>query len=346
MRSRLLSTLFGLGLAALASLHAQTSAPQTSLINRDAAVYSEAVGRLYLVDPLHDVVEVLSSSKPTASIKVGSAPVALALNHHTGRVYVANSRDRSVTILDTRTDKILATVPTAARPYAIAVDEAANRVYVSNTFSNMLTVIDGANTVTNLPTGSFDAILVDPDRHRVYLLSYESDTIMELDPVTRSMTKLPAGAMHLWGFARAGKTLYVSHVQDADIAAIDLESHAIRSLPAGAMPCAIVVSQATSTVYVANYAEGTVTALQDGKKIATISVSAHPQALTLDESAGLLYVASPQQNAVTMIDTKKLQVARTYRDLDHPYAVAVIPSTHEAYAVNLGETPFTALNHP
>ena len=346
MRSRFYQII--LVLAALpASLHAQTATPQTALINRDAAVYSSDTQKLYLIDLLNDAVQVLSPDRSPVSVRVGEAPVALALNRKNGRVYVANSRGRSVSILDTRSDKVIATVPTAARPYAIAVDEASNRVYVSNTFSNMLTVIDGTTSaVTNLPVGSFDAILVDSDRRRVYLLGYESDTITELDPVTGSTTKLPAGAMHLWGLARAGKTLYVSHVQDATIAAIDLGTHALRNLPVGAMPCAIAVSRTTGTVYVANYADGTITVLHDGEPSRTLSVAAHPQALTLDEDAALLYVSSPQQNMVTLVDTKGLQVRQTYRDLDHPYAVGIIPSSHAAYAVNLASTAFTPLKHP
>jgi YVTN family beta-propeller protein len=152
--------------------------------------------------------------------------------------------------------------------------------------------------------------------------------------------------MHLWGMARQGKTLYISHVQDANIAAIDLESHAVLDLPAGAMPCAIAVGKTTGLVYVANYADGTVSILDKDRRLATVAVSAHPQALTLDEDTGLLYAASPQQNTVTVIDTKTRLVSRTYRDLDHPYAIAFNPSTHEAFSVNLGGSPFTALQHP
>jgi YVTN family beta-propeller protein len=334
--------------AALSSLlQAQSTARQTTLINRDAAVYSERTNRLYLVDSTHDAIKVLEPSKAPSTIKVGAAPVALALNRHTGRLYVVNSGGHSVSVIGEQDDKVLATVPTAARPYAIAVDEAANKVYVSNTFSNMLTVIDGeTNEAGNLRTGSADAIVVHPDRHRVYLFGYESDTLTELDPATGAMTKIPAGAMHLWGVARAGKTLYVSHVQDAEIAAIDLETHAVRNLPTGSMPCAIVISQTTGVIYVANYADGTVTILDQDKELATVKVSAHPQALTLDEGSGLLYVSSPQQDVVTVIDTKTRRVGRTYSGLDHPYAVAFLPSTHQAYAVNLGASPFTALKHP
>lgn len=332
----------------VATLHAQAATePQTALINRDASVFNEATGKIYLVDYLRDSVIVLSLSKQASTIKVGEKPDAIAINPRTGVIYVVNSGSRSVSVIDSRTDQIVATIPTAARPYAIAVDEAANKVYVSNTFSNMLTVIDGAaNTATNLRAGSADAILVVPELQRVLLLSYESDTLTELDPATGATTKLPAGAMHLWGIARAGKTLYISHVQDSNIAAIDLATHTVRSLATGAMPCAIEVSAKTGHIYVANFADGTVTVIDKEGESTTIPVAAHPQGLALDESAQLLYVASPQQSAVTVIDTKSLQVKRSYSDPHHPYAIAIHPATHAAYAVNLGDAAFTPLERP
>jgi YVTN family beta-propeller protein len=314
----------------------------TGLINRDAAVYSRSTGKIYLVDPAHGSVIAISSPEHTFTIKVGGEPIAIAINQKTDRIYVVNAEDRSVAIVDAHTDTVIATVPTAARPYAIAVDEASNKVFVSNTFSNMLTVVDGAsNSASNLRTGSADAILVDPERQKVYLLGYETDSITELEPTTGAMRKLAAGDMHLWGMVRSGGLLYVSHVQGSSIAAIDPLNDKTQNLPTGAMPCAIAVNSKTGDIYVANYADGTVTILSKKRKSSSVRVSAQPQALALDEAAGLLYVASPQQNTVTVIDTRTAQTLRTFRDVDHPYAVTFSPVTHQAYAINEGESPFT-----
>lgn len=334
MPSRVLHALL-LHAAMLLPVSASAQEPQTTFINRDASVYSDISHSLYLVDTSHDAIAVISSSNPATSIPVGSHPIALALNRRTGLLYAVNSSGRSVSIIDTRSNSVVATAPTAARPYAIAVDEAANKIYVSNTFSNILTVIDGAtHTTSNLRVGSFDAILIDSDRHRIDLLGYESDALTVLDPATGATTKLPAGAMHLWGLARAGKTLYVSHVQDAEIAAIDLETHAIRTLATGKMPCAIAVSASTGEIYVANYADATVTVISPSGSASALHVAPHPQALTLDDAAGLLYIASPQNNAVTVIDTKHHRMPHIVNDLDHPLAVAVDPATHAAYAAS------------
>jgi YVTN family beta-propeller protein len=149
--------------------------------------------------------------------------------------------------------------------------------------------------------------------------------------------------MHLWGMARSGHTLYVSHVQEHTIGAIDLESHRVRTLPVGAMPCAFALDAETGDLYVANYADGTITFLQKAMATSTVKVSPWPQALALDSAGHRLYVASPQQGTVSVVDTQTRKVIRTFRDLDHPYAVAFSPVTHRAYAVNEGKIAFTPL---
>ena len=327
-----------------AALSAQSADPQLGLINRDAAAYHEKLGKLYIVDPAHDSVAVIPRSGNPLTIKVGSKPDAVAVNNRTGMVYVVNPGSRNVSVIDAAKDEVVATIDTGARSYAIAIDELVNRIYVTNTFSTVLTVIDGAtNTASTIKTGSADAVLVAADRKRIYLLSYESDTITELDPASGVLSKIPAGAMHQWGVARAGKTLYVTHIQDSDLAAMDLDTRAVRKIPTGAMPCALALDKNTHQVYVANYADGTVTVLNEEVPVSTIKVAPHPQALTLDSEKGLLYVASPQDNLITVVRLSSRKVIRRVKVPVQPYAIAVHPGTHAAYAVSQGNVPFTRI---
>jgi DNA-binding beta-propeller fold protein YncE len=109
------------------------------------------------------------------------------------------------------------------------------------------------------------------------------------------------------------------------------------------MPCAIAADPGTGALYVANYADGTVSVIERHGRSSTVKVSAWPQALSLDAGAHHLYAASPQQGVVTVIDTQTLRIVHTYRGLNHPYAVAFSPITHQAYAVSQGEIAFTSL---
>jgi DNA-binding beta-propeller fold protein YncE len=330
--------------ASVGDLPAQNADPQVGLVNRDAAAYSQKLNKLYIVDQAHDSVAVIPQSGKPLTVKVGLRPDAVAVNNRTGMVYVVSPTSRNVSVIDGAKDEVVATIDTGARSYAIAVDESTNKVYVANTFSSMLTVIDGAtNTASNIKTGSADAVIVDSDRKRVYLLTYESDTFTELDPANGDISKIPAGALHLWGFARVGKTFYVAHIQDADIAAIDLDTHAVRKIHTGAMPCAIAVDANAHQIYVANYAEGTVTVLSNESPVAAIKVSPHPQALALDSEKGFLYVASPQENLISVIRMKSRKVIGRIQVPVQPYSIAIHPVTHTAYAVSQGNVPFTQI---
>ncbi|HEY8997381.1 MAG TPA: hypothetical protein VIM60_05760 [Edaphobacter sp.] len=322
------------------SAHAQ----QAGLISRDAFAANEVTGKLYLVDTAHDAVTIIAKDGSAKSVKVGTRPDAVAINHHTGVVYVVNPGSRNVTIIDGTSDAVVTSVPTAARPYAIAVDEDANKAYVSNTFSNMLTVIDGAsNAASNIKTGSADVVMVDRTRHRIYLMGYESDSLSELNPQDRSISKIPAGAMHLWGTASNGSTLYVSHVQDASIAAIDPATRTLHNIPTGRMPCALALNPDRGEVYVANYADASITVIKDNKPIATIRVAEHPQSLTIDAANNLLYVSSPQQSRVDVIDLRTHRSLRSISVEGHPYAVGIHPESHAAYPVNIAGVSSTPL---
>jgi YVTN family beta-propeller protein len=341
--------LIALGMS-LASLRAnsQTGQPTAGLINRSAIVYSRSTDKVYAVDKAHGAVSIVNATGTAKRVKVGSEPEAIAVNEQTEAVYVVNSGDRSVSVIDGKNDRVVATVATAARPYAIAIDESANKVYVSNTFSNMLTVIDGrTNLASNVKTGSADAIVVDAKRKRVYLLGYESNSLTVLNSETNAITKMPAGGMHLWATVQVGKVLYVTYVQDANVAAIDVETGIVRTIPTGAMPCSLAVIANTKEIYVANYGDGSVTVIDGhlGRAIGTVAVGKHPQAIAVDSTRGLVYVANTQESTVSVIDVLTRRVVKTLNAGEHPYAIAVNTTAHTVHVANLSLMSSTVLGN-
>jgi YVTN family beta-propeller protein len=117
------------------SLRAQSGGPSSGLINRSGILYSHKNGKLYIVDPEHEGIAIVATNGTVKSLRTGLGPVSIAVNEQTGRVYVANSGDRSIAVIDGSTDTVIAMGSTAAKPYAIAVDEVNDKVYVSNTFT-------------------------------------------------------------------------------------------------------------------------------------------------------------------------------------------------------------------
>ena len=124
-----------------------------------------------------------------ATIQVGTAgnyPVALALSPDAQRVYVANSTDGTISVINTATNEVTATIAVGPgltgeqAPGGVAVSPDGTRLYVTNGGKNTVAVISTAtNAVINtIPVGSApEGIAISPDGHRLYVANYSSNTV-------------------------------------------------------------------------------------------------------------------------------------------------------------------------
>lgn len=138
---------------------AQTSAPtgldpMADLVRIDARGVAEA-GTVSVVD--------LAQKKMVASITVGRHPTALALDAVANRLYVANTNDDSISIIDTATRAVISTIslkPFSSEVYGIAptavtIDKTRNRLLIACGGINAVAVYDlNAGRILGLiPTG-------------------------------------------------------------------------------------------------------------------------------------------------------------------------------------------------
>jgi YVTN family beta-propeller protein len=118
-----------------------------------AAAVDAARNRLYIsTAPLGgtpDRVEVFSLA-PSGASRLGSVPVArggadggigLAVNPATGRVFVANGADDTLSVVDGPGIYLVTTLPVGRNPGMVGVNAATNRVYVGNRGDDTVQVI-------------------------------------------------------------------------------------------------------------------------------------------------------------------------------------------------------------
>ena len=324
--------------------------PSSGLINPQGIAFNPATKKVYVVDQAHGAVDVIDTiGQAVHSIPVGAAPVSIAVDSASGKAYVTNAGDGTVTILDGASNQILATVPVGAHPYSIAANALTGMVYVSHTFSDKTTVLDGAtHAVTQLVTGSIDRIAIDSAANTAWLLAYEGGNITRVEGARHALSKTEAGK-HAWGMALNEVThmLYVARMGTGDAIALDGTSHSI--MPAGRTPCAVAVNPTSNAIIVANYADGTVTILDGGtgSVTATIPVGEHPQALAVDALRNLVYVANTFSNTVTIINGQQRRAVGTVPAGRAPYALAVDPGSSRLYVANeAGDSHFTVVHVP
>ena len=316
----------------------QLAPPSSGLINPRAIVFSPATGKIYAVDSAHDAVQIYTdASRQVHRVKVGSAPVSIAVNAVNGRAYVANAGDGTLTVLDGTSDAIAATIPIGSHPYSVAVDPATGKIYVTHTFGDQLSILDGAtNRATALKTGSSDLIAIDSRTGTIYLLGY-GWAVKVLDGASRKVNEQIVGK-HAWGLTLNDVTgaVYVTRIENADLAVIERDSANITTLPAGAIPCAIAVNTQTNQLYVANYGDNSVSIVDaaTGRMTATVSVGHHPKAIAFDATRNLVFVANTSDGTVTAIDAVNTKVVATLPAGKSPYALAVVPGSNRVYVAN------------
>jgi YVTN family beta-propeller protein len=336
-------------MAHLAAAQPGGTPPGSGMINPQAIVFSPATGKVYAVETNHGTITIYNDAlRQSHRVKVGSAPVSIAANEVTGRIYVANAGDGTVSVVDGNSDAVVATVPVGIHPYSIAVNSKTNKVYVTHTYLDAISILDGeTNTATNLKAASADLVSIDPDTNTIYLLGYEGGTINALDGLTQIAHKLEAGK-HAWGMTidRPSGALYIARLGTGDVASLRDASTASTFL-SGNIPCAIAINSATHKIYVANYGDNTVAAidLKSKKILATIPVGTNPEGIALDSELNLVFVANTHADTITVIDTVNNSVLATLPAGRSPHAIAVVPGSRTVYVADeSGDTESIAID--
>ncbi|GAA2790544.1 beta-propeller fold lactonase family protein [Mycolicibacterium pallens] len=128
----------------------------------------------YIAPPTLQTVATIPVGTP------GNFPVAVAVSRDGSHVYVANSTDGSVSVVDASTDAVTGTIPVGAGPEQMAISPDGTRLYVTNGGSNTVSVINtSTNTVVNtVPVGTRpQGIAVSPDGSHVYVANSGSNTV-------------------------------------------------------------------------------------------------------------------------------------------------------------------------
>ncbi len=137
--------------------------------------------RAYVTNRLgNSVTAVDLTTGVTTTIPVGLAPLGLAVNTVTNRIYVANSGSDSVSVISGATLMVIGTLPVGAAPHFVAVNEHLDHIVISNN-------ADGSVTVLDAPTGGLvtvyvglsepEGVAANPLTDRIYVANRGADNV-------------------------------------------------------------------------------------------------------------------------------------------------------------------------
>ena len=132
------------------------------------------------------------------TVSVGNAPSAVAVNPTTNTIYVTNTHNNTVSVINGSTNEVTDTVSVSDGPLVIAVNTSTNTVYVANFQDNTVSVVNGStNEVTDTVSVSDGplVIAVNTSTNTVYVPNYGDNTVSVITqpsaPSTPSISNIP-----------------------------------------------------------------------------------------------------------------------------------------------------------
>jgi len=294
-----------------------------------------------------------ASQKPP-QVTVGRDPIGLAVDHRTHSVFITNSLDDTVSVLNAAAcngthasgcNRRPPTIALGGAPSWAVIDAARRTMYVADAVSNNIAVLSDLtctaqapagcrHPVQTVPAGQFPlAAATDQRYHTVYV----GDGGAFHPPFTVSMIDTTeCNAADHWGCTRPPRTL-----------------------PGYGLPLSIAANQRTNTVYVASsgplqvIGAATCNARTTTGCRHTAKVPAGGFVVAVDPSTDTIYAANTHRNGsgyISVIDgrhchagdttgcaTQTAATTATVRVGHNPGGLAVDPVNHTLYVTNTGE---------
>lgn len=173
-----------------------------------------------------------ASGAQQGRVQVSSNLGATIVNAADSRVYIADSYDNQVEVIDPRTMTSIATIPVDMQPRALALDETAHLLYVANSDSDNLNVIntDDNRVSALIPFATLPTALVaNPDAGRVYIANASTDSVFVIQG-NRVVKEISVGRypLDMARDAQANRVL-VTNQGDGTLSIIDESDFSVRA---------------------------------------------------------------------------------------------------------------------
>ena len=218
-------------------------------------VENQSDGTVSVINGSHcNGADVSGCNQAWPTIAVGASPQGLGFNPSNHTLYVTNTNDNTVSVINTMSQNVVATFPAGAAPRAVGIVFDRNTVFIGNRNDLTVSIIDGATcngtNTSGCPqspppavvVGAFPdsagngpatnilgrSIAVDQHKHIVYIPVPGDSDVATLD----------------------GNACRAGHVNDCHVKIVNKRM--------GGLPVTATVDPWTDTVYVANDTDGTV----------------------------------------------------------------------------------------
>lgn len=294
-------------------------------VNPACVVSSEDGSQVYIANSGNgEVVRLTLGESPAIDkARIGTQPMALALDEDQGLLYAADYHLNSIRIVDTQLMSLVGTVALNPSGYE-------SREVAPPCCSDPL---DGTVMTGRKPL----SLALSPDGTMLYSANIGTYDVSRVDLGAREELDPFDGVIGSWGIALSpdGARIALAGVgselvESSDLLIMDASDGAVVSrIPVGAQVSAVAWSADGSTVAAASRADG-VLALIDGETLelrGTVALEAGLAAVVLSDDGSEAYAVNSSSGVVSVVDAESLSVVDSVEGLVDPRFAALVTTS-------------------
>jgi len=263
-------------------------------------------------------------------------------------VYVPNSGDDSISVVDRDLSQVVATVTGRSTPWGVTVHPEGIAAYVTHIDSDELLVIDPRTldsaaviSVGSVPKG----VVVHPNGERLFVANQEDDAVAVVDAATLEvLSTFPVGdSPRGLVLSPDGAIVYVANGEDDTVSAHDTTTGGPLGVAlVGGLPKGIAIHPEGHTLYVTNFADDTLSVVDTARMEETVTVTVPSVAPAVHPDGSVVYVTTADGFLVA-IRTVDLSVAGQVLVGVQPRGLAVAPDGSQVFVANAGEASVSVI---
>jgi len=290
-------------------------------------------------------------SPAVRTIPVGKGPDAMFLTPDQRFLLVANVEATTVSVIDTKTDRVVKTLPNIKYPWGFTRRGNSHTVAVSG-YDKQMSLIDletlevtrqknfdfSLGGITSSSDGNF-YFVVGTETERAYKI--DSHDLRILDEYKTG--KGPDGI----GISKNNETIFVTNTVDGTISVIHLKTKKSNVIHVGGKPELVHYNHDHSKLFISNFKLNKIHIVDTGtgKIINEIAGVESPEEAVLSQSEKYLFVASFDKNKVFVYDAVTLKKV----DLDYPTGnkpIGIMPALNDTklFVTNYGDNSVSVIS--
>jgi YVTN family beta-propeller protein len=298
---------------------------------------------------------------------VGDKPSDIYVDSKFNKVYVANSGDNTVSVINGTDNNIIKRIPVGKNPISIAFNPNDNKIYVANSGDNTVSVIHGTdnNMIEKIPVGKNPiSIAFNPNDNKIYVVNKGDSTVSVINgnyDIVVSLFEVGNNPTSVI-INEKQNILYVVNNRDHAVTSIDMGNNnplyhpsmkniryiffndsrsqlEINKVPISNHPAGITLDYDNNNnpmLYVVNTDSDTVSVIDGIKKEVKeqIKVGHKPKDIDIHTQNNTVYVSNAMSNTVTVIDGENRVITNIPTGGKHPTGIAVDEKSNLIYVAN------------